>query len=90
MDIVIGGRKITLDEVDRLALEMEVFDVEEWLENFVRSRVRSAMHRALQEHSIYNPLRLPDDQKRQILLQLRAEGKIKTLKEKVEEEQVEP
>lgn len=68
--ITVGERSFILSDEEERALLTQMLDIAEWLENFVRHRARVAMDEAIEEYTEYNPRKLTDEQKRQVVASL--------------------
>ena len=67
LTITIGSKSFTLTDEEEKALLTDMEDIAEWVENFLRNKVRQVMDRVIEEHTEYNPRRLDLERKREII-----------------------
>jgi len=58
---------IDIDDLDYEILETDMVDVQEWVENAVREKIRRLTDRLVEEHSEYQADKIDRNKKREIL-----------------------
>jgi len=62
---------IQIDDLDYEILETDMVDVQEWVENAVREKIRRLTDRLVEEYSEYQANKIDPHRKRQILSQVK-------------------
>ena len=71
LTISVGDRSFTLTDEEEKALLTDVADIAEWVENFVRNKVRRVTDRIIEENTAYNPQKLGREEKLKVLSSLK-------------------
>lgn len=58
---------VTITEEQKKALEWNIVDIQDWLDNFVNDKARKCMDRIVEQESQYQPDKITDTQKYQIV-----------------------
>ena len=75
--------KVEVSQQELKAVETCIVDLERWIHDAVRSKIRACLERIVAEHTNYNPARLDPDQ----LLELVIPLNLPSRREKDEKEQ---
>ena len=83
--ITVGQKSFTLTDEEEKALLTDMVDIAEWVENFLRNKVRQVMDRIIEEHTEYNPRRFTPERKREIIASLELKTALERNRELEEE-----
>jgi len=73
LTINIGQETFTLTDEEEKALLTDMISIKDWIENALRVKAHQVMDRAIEENTEYNPRKLDETKKRQIISSLTLE-----------------
>jgi hypothetical protein len=70
LEIIIGTNKFVLDDAEVKAIEWDVYDIQQWIENAFRSKAQQCMNSLVMQYTDKNPDKMTIEDKKALILTL--------------------